>query len=90
MLYNYLIRKLPTPGTGNLAFLPAFGLPLDWFQGQGTGVQAQLNVLSDVPQVYQKHHAIVDGMQGIEAGSIGQAGLINMEDYLSSITAGAI
>lgn len=85
MLYNYIRQKLPTPGTGNLSFMPAFGLPLDWFLGQGATVQGQLEFVT--PQVYYKQQQTVDGMQGIEAGSIGQAGLINLEDYLSTLTA---
>lgn len=85
MLYNFIRQKLPTPGTGNLSFMPAFGLPLDWIYGQGTGVFSQLGFTT--PQVYYKQQQTIDGLQGIEAGSIGQPGLINMSDYLSTITA---
>lgn len=84
MLYTYIRKLLPTPGTGNLAFLPAFTLPLDWFIGAGTGTQEQLTFA--VPQVYYKQAQTVDGFQGIEAGSMVQAPLINLENYLSSLS----
>lgn len=85
MLHKYIRQKLPTPGTGNLSFMPAFGLPLDWFLAEGTAVSGQLHLTS--PQVYYRQQQTVQGLEGIEAGSIGQAGLINsLEDYLSGVT----
>ena len=86
-LYNFIKRRVPGPGTGDLAFLPSFGLQLDWFTGRGRETQQQLAVLSTTPQVYYQQQQTIDGFEGIEAGTMSSAPLIELDNYLSGLAA---
>jgi hypothetical protein len=89
MRYTFKKTKQPTPGTGDLSFIPAFSLPALGFIGPGIGVVNQLFPLQTTPQVYYTQSLVQDGLQGIPAGSMGQPGLENLDDILSQWSSGA-
>lgn len=86
---KYKSRELPGPGTGNLAFLPFHGLPMEYFMGAGHGTNSQLIGLQTRNQVFVEDRAIIEGLPGVNAGSMGSTELIDMADYLSGLSRSA-
>ena len=86
MGYIFKRTKQPTPGTGDLAFIPAFSLPPIGFIGPGIGAVTQLHPLQQAPQVYYNLALVQDGINGIPTGTMSQPGLEDMETMLAEWT----
>jgi hypothetical protein len=85
-LYHFIPRPLPTPGTGNYAFQPEYGLPAVSVQGAGIIPFANYNVLQP-PQSYYQLERRFDSLTGggTIAGSTTTSPLIDMEAWVESL-----
>jgi len=81
--YNFTPKRLPGPGTGNFAFEPGFTLPAYLAGGAGTSYRRGFRVLQPAQSYYGQQQTII-GMEGISAGSMDSAPLIEMDKYIAS------
>ena len=88
MIFRFKKQPLPgTPGVGNYAYMPSYGLPLQSIYGAATPVNGQLAVINRSPQPYYQQSKQVIGLEGISTGTIDINPAIDMDDYLSRLTA---
>lgn len=90
MLYAFKRKKQPTPGTGDMAFMPSFSLPATGFVGPASLIAKQLFPIPTTPQLYYHQALTQDGLEGIPAGSVGQMPLEDLQNILSGVTQDAI
>lgn len=83
MAYTFKKTKGPTPGTGDLAFLPPTSLPALSFIGPAVMAQFTFGPLQAFPQVFYNLALTQGGINGIPTGSIGQPALQNMDETLA-------
>ncbi len=72
-LYNFHLGAVISPGTGNLAFEPAFQLPA-FRVAQGVQVRGSL-APHQPPQVYQTRVIGIQGVGGLIAGQVAHQSL---------------
>lgn len=82
-LYKYTPKRLPGPGTGNFAFEPEFGLPVQLAGGPGTAYFRGFRVTQPQQPYYGQQQTII-GLEGIQAGSIVGQSLIEWDKYLAA------
>lgn len=90
MVFTFKRTKQPTPGTGDLAFIPPFSLPALSFIGPAVMAENQWAVGQPFPQVYYQQALVQDGLNGIPTGSIGQPPLEDMDAVLARWAAGGV
>lgn len=85
--FKFAAKRLPGPGTGNLAFLPFQTLPVHSVGGPGVEYGRPFRAINE-PPVYVERAVPIDGINGITTGDIQLYGLTDMDavnfDFLLS------
>lgn len=84
MLYLFTNRRLPEPGTGNLAFQPLTTLPAFEVGGPGTEYRHGFDAVGP-SQLYYGQAQTLDGLAGISYAGMGSDGVIDFDAYLSNV-----
>lgn len=89
-LYSYTPMPLPTPGTMNFAFQPAFSLPPEMVQGAGKIYGNGNGILpyGNGAPFYYVQAQVLDGLNGQPYDGLYQQGLIDMQEYVAQLQAG--
>lgn len=82
MIYSFIKKRLPGPGAMNYAFQPNQSLPPIALGGPGIPVRNSFDVVLPTPQLYFGGAQVVDGMQGIQAGSFDSQPLVEWDKFV--------
>ena len=85
-IYNFIAKRLPGPGTGNMAFQPSFGLPAFSVGGPGIEYTRPFLSIQEAPLYYDQEQ-VIDGINGLEYQGMYSQGLIDLEQYVDNLAA---
>lgn len=84
MLAHFTKRRLPGPGTGDLAYEPNFTLPKFLIGGPGTHYRRGMHPIGPA-QLYYGQAQVIDGLNGVAYAGMTSDGVIDFDAYVQNL-----